>query len=127
MPASPSVLTERPELAERNRLAAPARLAYHWVRAHDPARALPAAGEVPWWPPERRRVTLQQILAHMCVETARHAGHADILRELLDGAMGQRPNDPNVPQRSTQEWADYRARIEAAAQEAGRRERDAHA
>jgi len=39
------VLTDRPELAERNRLAAPARLAYHWVRAHDPARALAAAVE----------------------------------------------------------------------------------
>jgi DNA-binding CsgD family transcriptional regulator/tetratricopeptide (TPR) repeat protein len=39
------VLTERPDLAEPNRLAAPARLAYHWVRAHDPARALPAAVE----------------------------------------------------------------------------------
>ncbi len=39
------VLTARPDLAEPNRLAAPARLAYHWVRAHDPARALPAAVE----------------------------------------------------------------------------------
>jgi DNA-binding CsgD family transcriptional regulator/tetratricopeptide (TPR) repeat protein len=39
------VLTQRPDLAEPNRLAAPARLAYHWVRAHDPARALPAAVE----------------------------------------------------------------------------------
>src|SRR6266498_1353715 len=39
------VLAERPDLAEPNRFAAPARLAYHWVRAHDPARALPAAVE----------------------------------------------------------------------------------
>ena len=39
------VLTERPDLAQPNRFAAPARLAYHWVRAHDPARALPAAVE----------------------------------------------------------------------------------
>jgi DNA-binding CsgD family transcriptional regulator/tetratricopeptide (TPR) repeat protein len=39
------VLAERPELAEPNRVAAPALLAYHWVRAHDPARALPAAVE----------------------------------------------------------------------------------
>jgi DNA-binding CsgD family transcriptional regulator len=39
------VLTQRPDLAEPNRLAAPARLAYHRVRAHDPARALPAAVE----------------------------------------------------------------------------------
>jgi DNA-binding CsgD family transcriptional regulator len=39
------VLAERPGLAEPDRVAAPARLAYHWVRAHQPARALPAAVE----------------------------------------------------------------------------------
>jgi DNA-binding CsgD family transcriptional regulator len=38
-------LTERPELAGPRRGAAPARLAYHWAKAHDPARALPAAVE----------------------------------------------------------------------------------
>ena len=37
------VLTEHSELAGPDLLAAPARLAYHWVRAGDPARALPAA------------------------------------------------------------------------------------
>ena len=104
---------------------------HRFSAAHSDAtiEALPldAVGEVPWWPPERRRVTLQHILVHMCVETARHAGHADILRELLDGAAGQRPNDPNVPQRSAEEWAEYRARIEAAAKEAGRREGGADA
>jgi len=36
-------LTEHPELATADPRAAPARLAYHWVRAHDPGRALPAA------------------------------------------------------------------------------------
>jgi tetratricopeptide (TPR) repeat protein len=39
------VLTERPDLARPDRVAAPARLAYHWVRAHEPPRALPAAVE----------------------------------------------------------------------------------
>jgi tetratricopeptide (TPR) repeat protein len=39
------VLAERPDLARPDRAAAPARLAYHWVRAHEPARALPAAVE----------------------------------------------------------------------------------
>jgi DNA-binding CsgD family transcriptional regulator/tetratricopeptide (TPR) repeat protein len=39
------VLAERPELVAPDRVAAPARLAYHWVRAHEPARALPAAVE----------------------------------------------------------------------------------
>ena len=39
------VLAERSQLAEPDRVVAPARLAYHWVRAHEPARALPAAVE----------------------------------------------------------------------------------
>jgi uncharacterized damage-inducible protein DinB len=33
--------------------------------------------------------TLRWILAHLLEETARHAGHADILRELIDGATGR--------------------------------------
>jgi hypothetical protein len=76
---------------------------------------LDAVGEVPWWAPERRRVTLHQILVHMCVETARHAGHADIIRELIDGSIGNGPADPNIPTRCAEDWAAHRARIEAAA------------
>jgi uncharacterized damage-inducible protein DinB len=92
---------------------------HRFSAAHSDAtiEALPldATGEVPWWAPERRRVTLQQILVHMCVETARHAGHADILRELIDGAIGNGPADPNVAERSAAEWAAHRARVEAVA------------
>ena len=33
-------------------------------------------------------VSLRWVLIHMVEETARHAGHMDILRELLDGATG---------------------------------------
>lgn len=83
------------------------------------ALPLDARGEVPWWPADRRAVTLHQVLVHLCVETARHAGHADILRELVDGATGQRPGDPNVTGRSAEEWAAHRARIEVAARAAG--------
>ena len=32
---------------------------------------------------------LRWVLAHLCAETARHAGHADILRELIDGTTGR--------------------------------------
>ncbi|MFB2582978.1 DinB family protein [Herbiconiux sp. P15] len=77
-----------------------------------------ARGEVPWWPAERRVVTMQQMLTHMCVETARHAGHADILREQLDGSIGQRQADPNIPQRTPDELAAHVARIEEAARAA---------
>ena len=66
---------------------------------------------VPWWPEERKHVTLQQILVHMCAETAQHLGHADILRELIDGAAGQGPNDPNLPVRSDAEKSAHPARL----------------
>ncbi|WP_426997018.1 DinB family protein [Pseudarthrobacter sp. N5] len=82
------------------------------------ALALDAPGDVPWWPEDRRHVTLHQILVHMCVETAQHLGHADILRELIDGSAGQGPGDPNLPQRDATEWAEHRARVEAAARAA---------
>ena len=95
---------------------------HHFSAAHTDAtiEALPldAVGEVPWWSPERRRVTLQQILVHMCVETAQHLGHADILREQLDGATGRGPDDPNIAQRSAEEWAEHWERIETAARRA---------
>jgi uncharacterized damage-inducible protein DinB len=86
------------------------------------ALPLDAKGEVRWWPEDRRTVTLHQILVHMCVETARHAGHADIIRELIDGTAGMSgPGDPNLPKQTSEEWAEYRARIEAAARAAGGR------
>jgi len=95
---------------------------HHAAAAHSDAtiEALPldAAGQVPWWPEERRDVTLQQILVHMCVETAQHLGHADILRELIDGTAGKGPGDPNLTPRSAEEWAAHRARLEAAARAA---------
>ena len=82
-----------------------------------------AAGLVPWWPEDRRRVTLHQILVHMVAERAHHLGHADILRELIDGTAGQRPGDPNLSPRSPEEWAAHRAAI-GACREAGMSTRD---
>ncbi len=38
--------------------------------------------------PRRRGYSVRWVLAHMLEETARHAGHADILRELIDGRTG---------------------------------------
>jgi hypothetical protein len=72
-----------------------------------------------WWPAERQQVTLQQIMVHVTVEIARHAGHADIVRELIDGAAGD--NDGNLPDQTAQEWATYRLRLEEAAVEATQR------
>jgi hypothetical protein len=87
------------------------------------ALALDSPGRVPWWPPEREQVTLQQTMVHVTAEIARHAGHADIIRELIDGKAGD--NDGNVPDQTAQEWASYRLRLEEAAAEAAQRAEDA--
>ncbi|MCU1518181.1 MAG: DinB family protein [Pseudarthrobacter sp.] len=97
---------------------------HRFAAAHSDAtiEALPldAAGVVPWWPEERRHVTLHQILVHMLAERSHHLGHADILRELVDGTAGQRPGDPNLTPRSPEDWVEHRALIEAAARAAAR-------
>ena len=53
-------------------------------------------------------------------ETHRHAGHADLVRELLDGAAGVRSGGSNLPEQDEAWWRDYRARLEAAAEAAER-------
>ena len=93
------------------------------VRAHSEATvaALPldAPGVVPWWPAERGAVTLHQVLVHVVAETHRHTGHADLVRELLDGAAGLRAGGSNLPEQDEAWWRDYRSRLEAAAEAAG--------
>jgi hypothetical protein len=76
-------------------------------------------GRVPWWPPERAQVTLHEVLVHVIAETNRHAGHADIIRELIDGAAGMREVNPNMAPGDQAWWADYRNRLERVAREAG--------
>lgn len=76
------------------------------------ALELDSPGEVPWWSEGRREVTLGQILVHMLAETNRHAGHADIVRELVDGAAGLLPGSDNLPEGDAAWWQDYRVRLE---------------
>ena len=58
---------------------------------------LDARGTVPWWPEEVRHPTLRHLLVHMIEETARHAGHADIIRESIDGDAGLVEGVSNMP------------------------------
>jgi Protein of unknown function (DUF664) len=83
------------------------------------ALALDATGHVPWWPDEHSEVTLHRILVHVIAETDRHAGHADIVRELIDGAAGLRDGNDNMPPGNQAWWQDYRSQVERAAREAG--------
>lgn len=95
---------------------------YRRVWAHSDATIealdLDSEGQVPHWPKERRRVTLHQILVHMVAETHRHAGHADIVRELVDGAVGMRQDVDNMAPGDQAWWDDYRARLEQVALDA---------
>jgi hypothetical protein len=51
----------------------------------DLGRPVPLPKE-PWYP-DPDRCTVRWILFHLIEETARHAGHADIIREALDGGL----------------------------------------
>lgn len=86
-----------------------------WAHSDETVRDLPldAPGEVPWWPPERRQVTLGRILVHMIAETNRHAGHADIVRENIDSSVGFRPTNTNMPD---VDWFVYRAHLQRLAE-----------
>ncbi|MEV4704453.1 DinB family protein [Actinoplanes sp. NPDC049316] len=76
---------------------------------------LDAPGHVPWWP--RPEVKLFTVMVHVLQDTTRHAGHADILREQLDGRTGvtaEYEEDNDAAARAA-----YRATIEQAARAAG--------
>ena len=96
---------------------------YHRVWAHSDSTIdtseLDAVGHVPWWPAERSDVTLHTILIHMIAETNRHAGHADIVRELIDGTAGLRADNDNMAPGDAAWWESYRDRLERVAQESG--------
>ena len=69
---------------------------------------LDALGRVPWWSEDHNQVTLASIMVHVIVDLARHVGHADILREEIDGAAGLRAEVSNIPQ---QDWPAYVAKL----------------
>lgn len=78
-----------------------------------------AVGHVTWWPQDRNPVTLHRILLHVVAETHRHVGHADIVRELIDGAVGLRADNDNLAEGDDAWWAAYRERLEQVARAAG--------
>ncbi|MGW7295796.1 DinB family protein [Streptomyces xiamenensis] len=86
-----------------------------WDHADATITALPldAPGHVPWWPRPHAGTNLFAVLVHVLGETVRHAGHADILREGLDGRTGLRPEHEAPIDEAAR--AAHRARIERAA------------
>ena len=81
-----------------------------WAFADATIAELPldAPGRVAWWSPANADVTLHTVLVHVIVDLSRHAGHADILREGIDGAAGLRTDNSNLPD---VDWTAYTARL----------------
>jgi hypothetical protein len=71
---------------------------------------LEARGSVAHWPADRRETTLGVLLIRMVAETAQHAGHADIVRELIDGKGG--PDQDDVDEAT---WREYVTAVQTAA------------
>jgi uncharacterized damage-inducible protein DinB len=93
---------------------------YRRVWAHSDATieemSLDARGTVAWWPEERRHPTLHTLLVHTIAETARHAGHADIIRESIDGAAGLLEGVSNLPpEADAAAWKQHHDKLESIA------------
>jgi hypothetical protein len=73
---------------------------------------LTARGYVPWWDEE---VPLFNVMVHRLSDSTRHAGHADILREGLDGAVGVDADSLPLHGRDSSFWEARRAEIERVA------------
>jgi Protein of unknown function (DUF664) len=72
--------------------------------------ALDAPATVSWWSEGERDADLGSLLVRVLVDTARHAGQADIVRELIDGRGGSDQESFG----DAQAWRAYVARIERA-------------
>lgn len=92
------------------------RLAWQFTDATVGALPIDAPGHVPWWP--RPDVKLFNVMVHLVAETNRHAGHADILREQLDGLVGSGVDGKVLHGNDAAYWASRRATIDQAARTA---------
>ena len=94
-----------------------------WARscAHADATIAPLPidpeGHVPWWPAERNPVTLEYVLVHLQYDLSRHAGHADIVREMIDGSVGTSAVFSNLPDHDAAWWRAYVERLEQTARQ----------
>ncbi|MCT7353593.1 DinB family protein [Streptomyces sp. 15-116A] len=94
------------------------RQAWRHTDATVEALGLDAIGHVPWWPEERRETTLHHVLVRVLSDTQRHAGQADIVRELIDGSVGMLQGNTSMPPGDRDWWKNHHDRVEQAAREA---------
>ena len=119
-PRRPRGCTERREPPDESReqIIALYRRACAHADATIDSLPLDTVGHVPWWPPEHSRVTLFHLLVHTIAEAHRHAGHADIVRELIDGSAGLLNGNDNLPPGDRAWWKRHRDRLDTVAREA---------
>ena len=72
---------------------------------------LDTPAEVPHWAEGKRRTTFGALLVRVVDETAHHAGHADIVRELIDGQGGA-----DAEMLDEAGWSEYYLKIQRAAE-----------
>ena len=82
------------------------------------ALPLDTVGSVPWWPADDNALTLHHALVRVVSDTQRHAGHADIARELIDGAVGMNEDNASLPTDDPGWWRTQHQRVEDAARAA---------
>jgi len=90
-----------------------------WAFADETIDTMPLAtvGHVPWW--GSREVSLFRIIIHVSDEIARHAGHADILRELTDRSVGLHVDNTNIPDWEKGDAELYLDKLKNLAEQAG--------
>ena len=86
-----------------------------WELADTTIAELPldAPARVWWWGDDP--VTLHRVLVHVTANAQRHAGHADIVRESIDGSTGLLEGADNLRIRDPASWQTLHDRIEEAA------------
>lgn len=72
---------------------------------------LGASTTVSWWQEAKRDTTLGVLMTHMIAETSQHLGHADIIRELIDGRTASDPAEMG----DAEWWQTYHRKITSAA------------
>jgi uncharacterized damage-inducible protein DinB len=84
-----------------------------WQHSDESIEQLPldAPASVSWWPEGRRETTFGSLLVRVLEDTAHHAGHADVVREMIDGRGGEDHADIG----DEQWWTNYVKCVQEAA------------
>ena len=85
------------------------RRVWEHVDATITALTIDSPGFVPWW---NEDVQLFTVMVHRLSDSTRHAGHADILREQLDGSVGVESSNPPLHGRDVTFWNARHAELE---------------